>query len=145
MHKYFFLTRFFSSGFRLSKQSGGGSFSSPPSWSTRPTTGCGERSTSVSVHRNLFWQLTTDGNLHSLGMSHATTACPKPSVRAPWRVDDAVVGRGIAGCTTSNSGHPCPSQNRSQWPPAEKTGRGSLLNRPSCPPGDQIGQEIELN
>ena len=25
-------------------------------------------------------------------------------------------------------------------PPTEKTGRGSLLNRPSCPPDDQIGQ-----
>ena len=31
-----------------------------------------------------------------------------------------------------------------QGPPAEKTGRGSLLNRPSCPPDDPIGQRPEL-
>ena len=28
-----------------------------PIWSTRPTTGCGARSTSLGVHRNFFWQL----------------------------------------------------------------------------------------
>ena len=46
------------------------------------------------VHRNLFWQLSSDGNLHGSGMSHATTttASPKPSFRYPWRVGDAVVG-----------------------------------------------------
>ena len=30
------------------------------------------------------WQLSTDGNVHGSGMSHATTASPKPSFRAPW-------------------------------------------------------------
>ena len=30
-------------------------------------------------------------------------------------------------------------------PPAETTGRGSLLNHPSCPPDDLIGQGTELN
>ena len=35
-------------------------------------------------------------------------------------------------------------QNCSQGLPAEKTGRGSLLNRPSCPPDDLIGQGTEL-
>ena len=45
------------------------------------------------VHMNLFWQLSRDENLHSSGMSHATTASPKPSIRAPWRAGDAVVGR----------------------------------------------------
>ena len=86
------------------------------------------------VHRNLFWQLSKDGILHGSGMSQFTTALPKPSFRAPWSVGDAVVGRGNAGWTTSKSGHPCPCQNWSQRPPAEKTGRWSLLNRPSCPP-----------
>ena len=43
------------------------------------------------------------------------------------------------------SGHPCPCQNCSQGPPAEKTGRGSLLNRPSCPPDDPNGQGTELD
>ena len=69
----------------------------------------------------------------------------KLSFRAPWKVDDAVVGRGNAGWTTSKSGHLCPCQNCSQGPPAEKTGGGSLLNRPSCPPDDQIGKGTELN
>ena len=32
-----------------------------------------------------------------------------------------------------------------QGPPAEMTGRGSLLNHPSCPPDDLIVQETELN
>ena len=78
---------------------------------------------------------------------HATTASPKPSCRAPWwgGGDDAVFGRGNAGWTTSKSGHCCPCQNCSQWPPAEKTGIESLLNRPSCPPDDPIGQGTELN
>ena len=40
------------------------------------------------------------------GMSHALTASPKPSFRAPWRAGDAMVGRGNAGWTTSKSGHP---------------------------------------
>ena len=57
---------------------------------------------------------------------------------------DAVVGRGNAG-RTSKSGHICPCQSCSQEPPAEKTGRGALLNRPSCPPDDPIGQGTELN
>ena len=107
--------------------------------------GCGARSTSLWVHRNLFWQLSRDGNLHGSGMSHPTTASPKRSFGAPWRVGNDVVGRGNAGWTTSKSGHPCRSQNCSQGPPAEKTGRGSLMNRPSCPPAKQIGQGTELN
>ena len=40
------------------------------------------------------------------GMSHAITASPKLSFRAPWKVGDAVVGRGNAGRTTSKSGRP---------------------------------------
>ena len=36
-------------------------------------------------------------------------------------------------------------QNCSQGPPAEKTGSGCLLNRPSCPPDDLVGQGTELN
>ena len=41
--------------------------------------------------------------------------------------------------------HPCPCQNCAQGPPAEKTERGSLLNRTSGTPDDPIGQGIELN
>ena len=86
-----------------------------------------------------------EGNLHGSGMSHATTAIPKPSFRAPWRVGDAVVVRGNAGWTSSKSGHPCSCQNCSQWPPPEKAGRGSLLNRPSSPLVNPIDQGTELN
>ena len=79
-----------------------------------------------------------------LGMSHATTASPKPSFRAPWRVDDAMVGRGNAGWISSKS-DPCPCQNCWQGPLAEKTGTGSLLNGPSCSPDDSVGQGTALN
>ena len=53
----------------------------------------------------------------------------KPFLRAPCKAGEAVDGRGNAGWMTSKSGYPCPCQNRSQWPRAEKTGRQSLLNR----------------
>ena len=96
--------------------------------------GCGAKSTSLWIHRNLFRRLSRDGNLHGSDMSHVMTASPKPFIRAPWRVGDTVVGRGNAGWTTSKSGHPFPCQSCSQGSPAEKTGRGSLLNRPSCSP-----------
>ena len=109
-------------------------------WSTKPTTGCGARSTSLWVHRNLFLQLSGDGNLHVLGMLHAMTTSPRPSIRAPWRLGNAMVGRGNAGWTTSKSGH----AQFSQGPFAEKTGRGSLLNHLSRPiPDSPIGQGTE--
>ena len=98
----------------------------------------------LRVQRDVFGQLSVDGSLQDSGMSHATTASPKPSYRAHWRVGDAVGGRGNAGWTTPKSGHPCPCQNCSQGPPTEKTGRGSLLNRPSCSPNDPIGRATEL-
>ena len=85
-----------------------------------------------------------DGNLQSSGVSHATTASPKPCFRAPWRVG-VVVGKGNAGWTISKREHPFSCQNCSQRSPAEKTGRGSLLNRPSCPPDDPVCQGNELN
>ena len=87
--------------------SAGGSLSTCPTWSTRPMTGCSARSTSLWVHRNLFWQLSRHGNVRGSGMSHATTACPEPSLGhlGGW-VMGAMVGRGNAGWTTSKSGHP---------------------------------------
>ena len=59
---------------------------------------------------------------HCYCIIRATTASPKPSFRAPWRVGDAVVDRGKDGWTTSKSGHPClhVCQNSLQCPPAEK-------------------------
>ena len=44
------------------------------------------RTASLWVHRNLFWQLSRDGNLHGSGMSHTMTDSPEPSFREPWRV-----------------------------------------------------------
>ena len=73
---------------------------------------------------------------------HATTASPKPSFRAPWRLGDAVVGRGNAGWTTSKSEHFCPCQNCSQGPPAEKTREGYLLNCPISPSHDPVRTEL---
>ena len=67
--------------------------STSPSWSTRPMTWCRARSTSMWVQRNVFWQVLRDRNLHGFGMSHATTASPKPFFGASLRVDDAMVGR----------------------------------------------------
>ena len=111
----------------------------------RPTTGCGTRLTSLWVYRNLFWQLSRDENSQGSGMPYATTASPKSSFKSARRMGDAVVDRGNAGWTTSKNGHPCPCQSCSQGPPAEKNGRGSLLNRPSCPPDESIGQGTEVN
>ena len=84
-------------GSRPSKQSAWGNFSACPTWSTRPMTGCGARSTPLWVHRNLFWKLSRDGNLHGLSTSLVTTASPKPSFRASLGVGNAVVGRENAG------------------------------------------------
>ena len=53
---------------RFPKPSVWGNVSMSPTWSTRPTTWCGARSTSLWVHRKLFWQLSRDGNLHGSGV-----------------------------------------------------------------------------
>ena len=52
--------------------------------------------------------------------------------------------RGNGGWTASKSEHPCSCQNCSKWPPAEKTGSESLLNRLSCPLSDPICHGTEL-
>ena len=64
--------------------------------------------------------------------------------RPPWRVGDALVFSENAG-RTSKCGHPCLCQSCTQEPPAEMTGRGSLLNRPSCSPDDPVVQGDEPN
>ena len=69
----------------------------------------------------------------------------KTILRAPWRVGYAIVGRANVGWKMSKGGQPCLCQNFSQGPPAEKTGRGSLLNRPPCSHDDPISQGRRLN
>ena len=64
--------------------------------------------------------------------------------RALWRVGDAVVVEKRLERLHQRVDIP-PKPEVSQWPPAEKTGRGSLLNRPSCLPNDPVGQGTELN
>ena len=86
---------------------------------------------------------TSSGNCREAETHMVRTASPKPSFRAPWRVDDGVVGRGTAGRTTSKSGHPCPCRDCLGWPPAENAGRRSLLNRSSCPRDDPNGSRTE--
>ena len=97
------LAGFGKKGSKLSNPSGWGNFFTFPIWSTGPTTECRARSVLLWVHRNLFWQLSREKNLHGLGMSHVMTASPKPSFSVPWRMGDAVVSRGNAGWTTSIS------------------------------------------
>ena len=98
---------------------------------------------SLRAHRNLFWQLSRDWNFHGSGSVHKSqTAPPKSSFRAPWRVGNAVVGRGNAGWTTSKSGRSCSCQSCSQRPHVEKTGRGSQLNRPYVPPTTQSVESL---
>ena len=46
--------------------------SPPPVLSTSQMTRCKARPTTLLAHKNLFWQLSRDRNLHGLGMSHAT-------------------------------------------------------------------------
>ena len=44
----------------------------PPVLSTSQMIRCKARPTTLLAHKNLFWQLSRDRNLHGLGMSHAT-------------------------------------------------------------------------
>ena len=52
-------------------------------------------------------------------------------------------GREEVRWTTSTSGRPDPRHNCWWWPSAEESGRGSLLNRLSCSPDDQVDQGAE--
>ena len=83
-----------------------------------PTTWCGARSTSFLVHRNLFWQLSRDGNLHL--QNH----------RGRGGGDTLEDGRRRGRQrTASKTGHHCPCRNYPQEPRAKKAGGGSLVPR----------------
>ena len=129
---------------RLLRPSAWGNCSASPTGSRRSMAWCRARSAILWAYMDLYWWLSRHGNLHSSGMSHAMTASPKPSSRAPWRMDNAAVSRETTGQTTSKSGCPCPRQNYLWWPPTEKTGRGSLLSHPLCPTDDPIDWGTEL-
>ena len=57
----------------------------------------------------------------------------------PWSAEELLDGK------HQRVDIPAHARNCSQGPPAEKTGRGSLLNRPSRSPDDPVGQGTELN
>ena len=118
-----------------------GNISASSAWSAWPETGCGTRSTSLWTHRNLLGDC-QERNSHGSGISGAMTASPKPSFRAPWQCRGQ--RRKFWMDNVKEWTFP-PKQNGSRWPPAEKTGRGPLLNRPSFPSDDPIAQGTELN
>ena len=57
----------------------------------------------------------------------------------PWTAEEMLDGH------NQRVDIPADARTCSQGPPAEKTGRGSLLNRPLSPPDDPVGQGTELN
>ena len=133
-------------GSRLSRPIVWGNSSASPAWSTKPTTGLRSK-----INFLVDPQKTFSGNCHETKTRMVRTCHvprqplkkQKTSFGAPWRVGDTVVGGGNAGWTTSKSGRSCLCKNCSQWSPPkkkkkkkkeEKTGRGSLLNRPSHVP-----------
>ena len=96
--------------------------SASPTWSIEPTTKCRPRSTSLWVHRNLFNETCMVGVCRTL------------------RQDTLEGGRRRSRRRiTSKSGltslSPMP-ELLTMAPCTEKTGRGSLLNRPPRPPDD---------
>ena len=101
-----------------------------------------DHKTSISIGSRPICNLQFADDIDLIGdLTHVTTASPKTS----FRVGDAVVGKESAGWIPPKSGHLYSCQNCSQCPPAEKTGRGSLINRLSSPPDNPINQGTELN
>ena len=91
----------------------------------RPVTGCGRptRSTSLRVHRNLF------------GNCQETETCMARACHTPWKPLQNYPSGHLGGLATPwsaeerlNGQYPlfCTSQNCSQQPPAQKTGKASL-------------------
>ena len=129
---------------RLPRPSTWGNFSAPAACSTRPTPGCGVRSTTLWAPWTFFWQLSRDENLYGSGVSCTRTASPKPSFRGPWRqampwsAEEMLDGQrqevGIpAHARTAHSGL---LQNRLEV---------DLCWTNGPPPPNQIGQWTELN
>ena len=131
-------------GPRLLKPSARGNFFVSPSWSTRPTTGCGPRSTSVWVHRNRFLATVKRQKLPWFGLVTLHDSHPKTILQGTFK-DGWRHG-----------------QQRKLWVDniKEKSGhartvrKGQLQKRleedlcwiiPHVPSGDPIGQGTELN
>ena len=108
-------------------------------------TGCRARSPSLWVHRNLLKATVTSWKLAWFGHVTHHNSLSKTVLQGTCEGVQYCGWHWKCWIETLKSGHPCPRQNCSQWPPTEKTGRGSLLNHPLCPPDDPLGQETELN
>ena len=106
-------------------------FSVSPTWCTVPTTGCGARSLPC-------WQLSRDGNLHHLGLSHTTTASLKPFFRASWGWRDE-------GWHWSAEEMLDGQHQRVEIPALARTAHKSLLQKRLEWPNDPIDQGTELN
>ena len=91
-------------------------------------TGCGTRSASLRVHRNLFWQLSRDGNSQGIlegGRRHGLERkCWMDNIKQ-WTSLPVPELLAMASCRMIN-------------------GREYLQNRLSCPPDEPIGQGTEL-
>ena len=87
-------------------------------------------------------------------MSHAMTASPEPSFKAPWRVGDAMVGVGMldeqhqrvdisAHARTARRGLPQTKKKKKDW--KRVSAESSLMLHPPTPSlTDNIGQGTEL-
>ena len=96
------------------------------------------------AHRNLVRQLSTDRNWRGSAMSRATTASPKPFLRALWRVGDAVVGKEMLDGRHQRVDVPADAGTAHDGFPKERL-EEDLFCRPSCSPDDPVGQRIELD
>ena len=77
------------------------------------------------------------------GMSHATTASSVSSFRAPWKMGDAVVGRGNAGWTISKIR--VPLTELFKFACGKNWKRTSAESSIVPSPYDPVGQRTELN
>ena len=112
---------------------------------TLPTSGCRARSTSLWTHRNVAL-LATNKRRKPTWVRHAKHHELQPLPNRPsrhlggwarlWSAEE---------WASSQTGRPWLYLNRSQWPPAKKSGRECPLTRPSCPPDDPVCQGTEQN
>ena len=127
------------------------SFSASPTWSTKPTTGFGARSTSLWVHRNLFWQPSRDTHTHKLvWFGHVT------------RHDSlSILQNTLEGGRRHGRQRKCLMDNIKEWASLPMTelltmasrrkdwkrisAKLSLIPPPSPAPHDQISRGTELN
>ena len=131
-------------GARLSKPSVLGNFSASRTWSPTAMTGCGARSTPL-------WSTGTSSGKCQKTETHTVRAC-----QTPWQPlqDHPCLEGGRSRCYSHQrkgwmdnvkEWMSLPMPELLQWPPAEKTGRGSMLIHPSRPTNNPISQGTELN